>query len=66
MMHHAAQQNSIEARVGKRQLLDVAGDELKLRIFAAANREQFRAEVHTDTGIACSLEEMGERPRPAT
>ena len=38
MMHDAAQEHAVEARIGKRQLLNISFDEFKLRMLAATER----------------------------
>jgi len=42
-------------------VLDVAGDEGDRRMLAAADREQFRADVETDAVVAGAREQPGKR-----
>ena len=64
MMHHAAQQHAVEARVGKRQVLDVAFDEFDLGIFAPSDREQLGADVEPDAVVAGAREQRVKAPEP--
>ena len=61
MMHDAAQEHAVEARIGERQMLDVALDEFDPGILAAADREQLGADVEPDAVVAFALEQRGER-----
>ena len=65
VVHDTAQQNSVEAAVRKRQALDVAFDELNVRIFAAAKFDQFGADVEPDAIVSRPFEPMGKGARPA-
>ena len=65
MVHHAAQQRAVEARIGERQSFDVAFEEFDMGIFAAADRDQLGADVEPDADVACARKQRGERPRSA-
>ena len=65
MVHHAAQQCAVEARGGKRQALDVAGDEFDLRMLAVPDRGELGGNVEPDAVKTGAREQRGERPRAA-
>jgi hypothetical protein len=44
-MHHPAQQRAVEARIGKWQVLGLAGQEGDLRILATSGLDQFGADI---------------------
>ena len=64
-MHHAAQEHAVEAGIWKRQVLDIAFEELDVGMLAATNRDQFGADVEPDAIIAGAREQGGEGARPA-
>jgi len=50
----------------RREGVDVTLDEFDIWIFAASDRDQFRADVETDARVAGTLQEIAEHARPAT
>ncbi len=66
MMNQAAQQNAVKACVFERQVFGVAFDQLKARIFAAAELDQFGADIEPDTLKALPPEQFRKHTGAAT
>ena len=66
MMHQSAEQDAIKACGRKRQMLDVALEELHVRILGSAQCNQFRTDVEPDRFITLPAQKIGEDAGAAT
>ena len=65
MMDDAAEQHAVEACVGKRQVLDVAFEELDVRVFPAAELDQLRADIEPGAAASVLPQDRAEHARAA-